>query len=147
MLAGDWRVMGAFWKLRAVYGKSAWLASRWLAVDGGRSQHYCGRLDCRLPLVAFWQHNANTNVSDYMLVLALCLVDFSQHLQSQHLHLALKQLNISTVKCCYPSHHCHLIFITFLQVIKTAEKEQQVKSYSNRQHFPRRLWCWRDKWH
>jgi len=25
----------------------------------GRSQHYCGRLDCGLPLVAFWQHNAN----------------------------------------------------------------------------------------
>jgi len=25
----------------------------------GRSQHYCGGLDCGLPLVAFWQHNAN----------------------------------------------------------------------------------------
>jgi len=25
------------------------------ATDGGRSQHYCGSLDCRLPLVAFWQ--------------------------------------------------------------------------------------------
>jgi len=25
----------------------------------GRSQHYSGGLDCRLPLVAFWQHNAN----------------------------------------------------------------------------------------
>jgi len=25
----------------------------------GRSQHYCGGLDCWLPLVAFWQHNAN----------------------------------------------------------------------------------------
>jgi len=26
---------------------------------GGCSQHYCGSLDCGLPLVAFWQHNAN----------------------------------------------------------------------------------------
>jgi len=25
----------------------------------GRSQHYCGGLDCGLPVVAFWQHNAN----------------------------------------------------------------------------------------
>jgi len=23
--------------------------------DGGRSQHYCGSLECGLPLVAFWQ--------------------------------------------------------------------------------------------
>ena len=30
-----------------------------LAVDGGRLQHYCGGLDCGLPLVAFSQHNAN----------------------------------------------------------------------------------------
>ena len=25
----------------------------------GRSQHYCGSLDCGLPLVAFWQQKAN----------------------------------------------------------------------------------------
>jgi len=25
----------------------------------GRSQHYCGGLDCGLPLVAFWQQKAN----------------------------------------------------------------------------------------
>ena len=29
------------------------------AADGGRSQHYCGSLDCGLPLVAFWQQKAN----------------------------------------------------------------------------------------
>jgi len=47
-LAGDG---GALSKLRAVYGKWTWLARRWLAVDGGgRSQHYCGGLDCGLPL-------------------------------------------------------------------------------------------------
>jgi len=51
---------GAFSKLRAVYGKWAWLARRWLAVDGGRSQHYCGGLDCGLLLVAFSQEKANT---------------------------------------------------------------------------------------
>jgi len=50
LLAGDWRVTGAFSKLRAVYGKWAWPVTgrRW-----GRSQHYCGGLDCGLPLVAF----------------------------------------------------------------------------------------------
>jgi len=25
----------------------------------GRSQHYCGGLDCGLPMVAFWRHNVN----------------------------------------------------------------------------------------
>jgi len=25
----------------------------------GRSQHYCGSLECGLPLVAFWQQKAN----------------------------------------------------------------------------------------
>jgi len=34
-MAGNWRVTGAFLKLCAVYGKWAWLAGRWLAVDGG----------------------------------------------------------------------------------------------------------------
>jgi len=47
---------GTFSKLRAIYGKWAWLAGRWPAVA---SQHYCGGLDCGLPLEAFWQHNAN----------------------------------------------------------------------------------------
>jgi len=30
-----------------------------IAVDGERSQHYCGGLDCGLPLMAFWQQKAN----------------------------------------------------------------------------------------
>jgi len=34
-----------------------WLASNWPSM-GGRSQHYCGSLDCGLPLVAFWQQKA-----------------------------------------------------------------------------------------
>jgi len=33
----------------------------WLVIGRrrGRSQHYCGSLDCVLPLVAFWQQKAN----------------------------------------------------------------------------------------
>jgi len=31
-MSGDWRVTGAFSKLRAVYGKWAWLARRLLAL-------------------------------------------------------------------------------------------------------------------
>ena len=31
----------------------------WLAVDWRHSRHYCGGLDCGLPMVAFWRHNAN----------------------------------------------------------------------------------------
>jgi len=57
LVTGGWR--GAFSKLHGVYRKWAWLAGRWVAVDGGRSQHYCGGMDCGLLLVAFWQHNAN----------------------------------------------------------------------------------------
>ena len=56
--------------MRAVYGKWAWLAHRRSAADGGRSQHYCGSLH--------WWRSGNKkrtqNVSEYMLVLALCLV-------------------------------------------------------------------------
>ena len=33
---------------------SARAAGRRPAADGGRSQHYCGSLDCGLPLAAFW---------------------------------------------------------------------------------------------
>jgi len=71
LLAADWRVTGAFSKLCAVYGKWTWLACRWLAVDGGRSQHYCGGLDCGLPLMAFCQQKWTQNASEYMLVYSL----------------------------------------------------------------------------
>jgi len=62
LLAGDWRVTGAFSKLRAVYGKMG--VNGWLVTGRrrGRSQHYCGDQDCGLPLVAFWQHNANAKM-------------------------------------------------------------------------------------
>jgi len=35
LLVGDWRVPGAFSKLRAVYGKRAWLAGDWPSTGGG----------------------------------------------------------------------------------------------------------------
>jgi len=59
LLAGDRRVTGGDLKIaRRIWevGVDGW------PVTGrrrGRSQHYCGGLDCGLPLVAFWQHNAN----------------------------------------------------------------------------------------
>ena len=73
-LAGDCRVTGAFWKLPSVYGKWACLAGRWLAIDGGV---------LNITAVAWtagfhWWRSGNItrtqNVSEYMLVLALCLV-------------------------------------------------------------------------
>jgi len=57
VLVGDWQVLGAFSKLCAVYGKWMWLAGRrrgeFLTLLR-RPGQYCG-----LPVVAFWQHNAN----------------------------------------------------------------------------------------
>jgi len=55
LLISDRQVTEAFSTLRAEYRKWTWLAGRWLADYGGRSQHYCGGLDCGLPMVAFWR--------------------------------------------------------------------------------------------
>jgi len=75
LLASDWWVTGAFSKLRAIYGKWAWLAGEWLSTGEG------GVLN--ITAVAwsagfYWWCSANIkqtqNVSEYMLVLALCLV-------------------------------------------------------------------------
>jgi len=58
-VTSDWRVTGGVLKIaRRTWevGVAGW------PVTGrrrGRSQHYCGGLDYGLPLVAFWQHNAN----------------------------------------------------------------------------------------
>ena len=61
--AGSARVAGrrrvAPPKPRAAYGKRARPARRRPAADGGRSQHYCGSLECGLPLVALWQQKTN----------------------------------------------------------------------------------------
>jgi len=74
LLAGDWWVMGAFSKLYAVYHKWTWLACRWMAVDGGVLN-----ITAMAWTVGFhWWRSGNVtrmqNVSEYMLVLALCLV-------------------------------------------------------------------------
>ena len=69
---------GAFSKLRAVYGKWPWLACRWLAVDGGG-----GVLNITAVVwtAGFsWWRSGNImrtqNVSECMLILALCLVPY-----------------------------------------------------------------------
>jgi len=59
LLAGDWRVTGGILKIAHhiwEVGMDGW------PVTGrrrGHSQHYCGGLNCGLPLLAFWQHNTN----------------------------------------------------------------------------------------
>jgi len=70
-LAGDG---GPFSKLRAVYGTWSWLAGWWLAVDGGVLN-----ITAAVWTACFhWWRSGNKkrtqNVSEYMLVLALCLV-------------------------------------------------------------------------
>jgi len=58
LLAGDCLVTGHSENC-APYMRSGrgWLAGDWPST--GASQHYYGGLDCGLPLMAFWQHNAN----------------------------------------------------------------------------------------
>jgi len=66
-----WLVMGAFSKLHGVYRKWAWLAGRRLAVHGGV---------INITAAAWWRSGNITqmqNVSEYMLVLTLCLVSFA----------------------------------------------------------------------
>jgi len=71
-LAGDWRLMAAFSKLRAVYGKWAWLAGQWLAVDGGVLNITVAAWTASFH----WWRSGNItrtqNVSQYMLVCLVC---------------------------------------------------------------------------
>jgi len=59
LLAGDWRVTRGILKIACriwevgVAGSPVIDRRRW------HSQHYCGGLDCGLPLMAFWQQNVN----------------------------------------------------------------------------------------
>ena len=64
---------GAFSKLRAVYGQWAWLAGNWPSTGGVLN------ITAVAWTVGFqWWHSGDImrtqNVSEYMLVLALCLV-------------------------------------------------------------------------
>jgi len=82
-VTGGWR--GPFSKLRAVYGKWAWLAGRWLAVDGGVLNITAA---ARTAGFQWWRSGDITrtqNVSEYMLVLALCLVTTVINKQA-HIH-------------------------------------------------------------
>jgi len=59
LLAGDRRVTGAVLKIaRRIWevGVAGWLVT---GRRRGRSLNYCGGLDCGIPMVAFWRHNAN----------------------------------------------------------------------------------------
>jgi len=57
LLAGDRRVTWGVLKIvRCIWAVGM---ADWPSTGGGRSQHYCGGLDFGLPMVAFWQHNAN----------------------------------------------------------------------------------------
>jgi len=52
-LAGDWQVMVVVKIARRIWEV---VVAGWLVTgrQWGHSQHYCGGLDCGLPLVAFW---------------------------------------------------------------------------------------------
>jgi len=74
LLAGDWWVTGGVLKIvRRIWeaGVAGWLAT------GRRrdlSQHYCGGLHCGFHWWRFGNITRMQNVSEYMLVLAVCLV-------------------------------------------------------------------------
>jgi len=74
LLAGDWRVTAAFSKLRAVYGKWAWLARRRLAVDGGVLNITAAAWTTGFHWGSSGDITRTQNVSECMLVLAVCLV-------------------------------------------------------------------------
>jgi len=64
LLAADWRVTRGVPKIaRRIWevgvASSPVIGRRRGAFSVQRSQHYCGSLDCGLPLVAFWQQKAN----------------------------------------------------------------------------------------
>jgi len=74
LLAGDWRVTAAFSKLRAVYGNGrGWLAGDWPSTGG-----VLNIIAAAWTAGFHWWRSGNItrmqNVSEYMLVLALCLV-------------------------------------------------------------------------
>ena len=58
-LAADWRVTGGVLKIARHIWEVGVAGSPVIGRRQGRSQYYCGSLDCGLPLVAFWQQKAN----------------------------------------------------------------------------------------
>ena len=85
-----------------------WLAGDWPSTEG-RSQHYCGGLDCGLPLMAFWQHiTRSQNVSECF-VLAVCLVVFV-FLHYIYIFWALAPKEFCQVQNHFASKSCALLY-------------------------------------
>jgi len=55
----DWQVTGGVLKISRRIWEVGVACSPVIGRRRGHSQHYCGSLDCELPLVAFWQQKAN----------------------------------------------------------------------------------------
>jgi len=55
LLAADWRVTGSVLKIARRIWEVGVAGSPVIGRRRERSQHYCGSLDCGLPLVVFWQ--------------------------------------------------------------------------------------------
>jgi len=72
-----WLVTGG-WQRRSqhcapyIASGRGWLAGDWPSTGGGRCQHYCGGLDCGLPMAAFWRHNANAKMLASTCLYSLC---------------------------------------------------------------------------
>jgi len=75
LLISDRRVTEAFSTLRAVYCKWAWLAGRWLAVDGVVLKITAADWTAGFHWWCSGNKKRTQSVSEYMLVLTLCLVD------------------------------------------------------------------------
>jgi len=58
-LAGDRRVTAGVLKIARRIWEAGVVAWPVTGCRRGRSQHYCGGLDCGLPMVEFWRHKAN----------------------------------------------------------------------------------------
>jgi len=59
LLAADWRVTRGVLKIARRIWEVGVAGSQVIGRRQGRSQHYCGSLDCGLPLMAFSQQKAN----------------------------------------------------------------------------------------
>jgi len=59
LLAADWRVTGGVLKIARRICEVGVAGSLVIGRRQGTSQHYCGSVDCGLPLVTFWQQKAN----------------------------------------------------------------------------------------
>jgi len=59
LLATEWRVTDGVLKIACRIWEVGVAGSLVIGRRWGPSQHYCGGLDCGLPLMVFWQQKAN----------------------------------------------------------------------------------------